>query len=149
MKKRANQQGGERVIYAALQAVDIWLAILLLTGQLTVGGVFFSSGAIWFSLQGPILGNVRIEGKTQAANAFADGIDVITAILLILGQLTNTGPWISSGFFNFVVSGPAFGLTAVPVPVNSSKPSKKTKEFFTDYAHEIMARETDKLTKKP
>lgn len=146
MKKRTKLQGGERITAAVLRAIDIWLAILLLTGQLTVGGVFLASGAFWFALQGPIFGNVRSEGKTRSSNLVLNGIDVITALLLILGQLTNTGPWITSGLFNPVVSGPAFGNSAVPVPITSSKTGMKAKEFFDDFAHEIIVREVNKLS---
>jgi hypothetical protein len=142
--KRTTQGEGVRVISAAMRAIDIWAAILLLTGQLTTGGVFFSSGAIWFTLVGPIFGNVRYEGKSPSANVVLDGIDVITAFLLILGQITNTGPWITSGRFNLVVSGPAFGNTNVPVPINLSKINKKTQVFFNDFCQEIVIREINK-----
>ncbi|WAH36956.1 hypothetical protein [Alicyclobacillus dauci] len=80
-------------ISATMRTVDIWTAILLLTGQLTVSGVFLASGAMWFSLTGPILAYISSEGKTPHANALLDGIDIITALLLILGQITNIGPW--------------------------------------------------------
>lgn len=141
-KKRKNQ--GVEFIAAAQRAIDIWIAILLLTGQLTVGGVFVSYGAFWFSLIGPIFGNIRIEGKTTNANVVVDAIDIITALLLILGQLTNTGPWLSSGRFNMVVTGPAFGYDDVPVPINSSKISKNAEEFCNDFTEQIIIREMNK-----
>lgn len=150
--KRTNLRRDERIIGATLRIIDIWTAILLLTGQITVGGVFVSSGAIWFSISGPILGNVRTEGTTPNANTVQDGIDIITAFLLILGQITNTGPWLSSGRFNLVVTGPAFGYTNVPVPISSSKRSKEAEEFFDDFTQQIMIREMNrrsKITKRP
>lgn len=142
--KRTKHEGGERITAAAIRAIDIWTAILLLTGQLTVAGLFVSSGAIAFSLFGSIFGGVRSQGKSPAANTLIDGIDVITAFLLILGQLTAIGPWITSGRFNLVVSGPVFGFTGVPVPIDSSKISKKAEVFCCDFAEEIMIREMKK-----
>ncbi|MFB5192575.1 hypothetical protein [Alicyclobacillus fastidiosus] len=144
--KRTYKGKGERVIFGTMRAIDIWIAILILTGQITVGGVFVSSGAIWFSLIGPILGYHKIEGKSPNASVVLDGIDVITAFLLILGQLTHCGPWISSRHFNFVVSGPAFGNTAVPVPINPSKINKTANDFFGDFTHQILIRELNKLS---
>jgi len=141
---RESLGGREKTIAAAMRAIDIWVAILLLTGQLTTGGVFISSGAIWFSLAGPIFGNVRAEGKSPGANMVLDGIDVITAFLLIIGQITNTGPWITSGRFNPVVSGPAFGNTNVPVPIKSTKINREAQAFFNDFAEKIMKREINK-----
>lgn len=144
---RTTHDGGERAISSAMRAIDIWTAILLLTGQITVGGVFISSGAIWFSLLGPILGNVRYEGREPGGDVLLDGIDVITAFLLILGQITNTGPWITSGRFNLVVTGPIFGYKNIPVPINFSK-NKKAKMFSNDFYQEVVRREMNKrLTK--
>lgn len=142
--ERKTQGDGERVISAAMRAIDIWSAVLLLTGQITVGGVFLASGAIWFSLSGPILGSVRTEGKSPNSNVIVDGIDIITAFLLILGQITNTGPWISSSHFNLVVSGPAFGNNNVPVPIGSSKISDETQVFFRDFYQQVVSRENNK-----
>jgi hypothetical protein len=142
--KRTSQGGDKRVISSAMRAIDIWTAILLLTGQVTTGGVFISSGAIWFSLLGPIFGNVRYEGKTPAANVLLDGVDVILAFLLILGQITNTGPWITTGRFNLVVSGPALGNPNVPVPAGPSETSKKAQVFFSEFCQEIIVREMSK-----
>lgn len=141
------RDGVERIIAGTLRAVDIWSAILLLTGQLTVGGVFFSSGAIWFSLIGPIFGNVRIEGTSSESDAAVNAVDIITALLLILGQITNTGPWITSGRFNLTVSGPAFGNSNVPVPYNPFKLSKKARGFFDDFYKEVVNRELNNRSK--
>lgn len=140
--KRSNQ--GTQYIAAAQRAIDIWIAILLLTGQLTIGGVFVAYGSIWFSLTGTIFGSVRTEGETPNANVVVDAIDIITALLLILGLITNTGPWISSGRFNMVVTGPVFGYDEVPVPINSSKISKKAQEFCNDFTEQIIVREMKK-----
>ncbi|MCF8567237.1 hypothetical protein LLE49_21175 [Alicyclobacillus tolerans] len=136
-------RGGDKknVISAALRAIDIWSAILLLTGQVTVGGVFISSGAIWLSLTGPIFGGDRLNGKSVGANAVIDLIDVVTALLLILGQITNTGPWISSGRLNFVVSGPAFGNPNVPVAANPSETSERALLFFDEFRQVMIHRE--------
>lgn len=129
------------MISATLRAIDIWSAILLLTGQINVRGVFFSSGSMWLSMTGPIFGAAKVDGTTKAAKGVLEGISVVTAMLLILGQITNTGPWISSGVFNMVLSGPAFGNPDVPVPADPSETSKQSEAFFSQLRHEIMGQE--------
>lgn len=141
MKRRKPAEGGKRAISAALRAIDIWAAILLLSGQVTVTGAFVSSGAIWLSFTGPIFGGTRITGKTPGANAVIDAVDVVTALLLIIGQITNTGPWISSGRFNFVVSGPAFGNPNIPVAADPAEKSEQAQSFFAAFRQEIIQRE--------
>lgn len=140
--KQVNSQGSDkRIISAGMRAVDIWIAILLLTGQISVGGVFVSAGAIWLSVTGPILGGVKQVGTTPDGQVVQDGVDVVTALLLILGQITNTGPWIASGRFNFVVSGPAFGNNNVPVPADPSETSESAETFFKQFRQQMILRQ--------
>lgn len=138
---KTRQSRGSRVASAALRALDVWSAILLLTGQVTVSGVFFSSGGMWLSFTGPILGSTNNSGTNERAERVLDGIEILTAILLILGQITNTGPWISSGHFNLVVTGPVFGVKEVPVAAIPSRSSAKADVFFSQLRQELMERE--------
>ncbi|MCL6454295.1 MAG: hypothetical protein K6T78_11850 [Alicyclobacillus sp.] len=138
MPREQLQKTETRTISGIMRAIDIWTAILLLTGQVTVGGVFISSGAIWLSFTGPIFGADRLQGETPAADGVIDVIDVVTALLLIVGQVTNTGPWISSGRFNMVVSGPAFGNPNVPVPATPQETSPRARRFYATLRQEII-----------
>lgn len=117
-------------ITSVYQAIDFSAAILILTGQITSTGVFVSPSGFWLSLTGPILGGTRLQGSNFASTAVLDAVDVVAALLLIMGQLTVTGPWITSGSFNLVITGPAFGVLRVPVPVTESKPPSEFCEQF-------------------
>ncbi|WP_155836517.1 hypothetical protein [Alicyclobacillus herbarius] len=129
------------VVTGILRAIDLWIAFLLLTGQITTTGVYLSSGAIWLSLSGPIIGGPRQEGTTAGSGFALDAIDVLTALLLIVGQITNTGPWISSGRFSLVVSGPAFGNPDIPVAASPDETSPRAQEFFTDFCQLVVRRQ--------
>ncbi|SFU86677.1 hypothetical protein SAMN05421543_1112 [Alicyclobacillus macrosporangiidus] len=141
MNRQRRRMREKALVSGILRAIDIWIAILLLTGQLTCGGVFLASGAIWLSLAGPITGSTRMEGQGDGAGFVLDAIDVIIALLLITGQITNTGPWISSGKFNFVVTGPVFGNPNIPVAADPSETSGRAQEFFSDLRSAIIERE--------
>jgi hypothetical protein len=92
--------------------IDIITAILLLTGQITIIGVFVTSGGFRISVGGPLTGSSRLEGKSgnQTINTIIDGIDIITAILLLSGEIGVTGTFVSAGRFTINVSGPIFGV---------------------------------------
>ncbi|WP_051663314.1 hypothetical protein [Alicyclobacillus macrosporangiidus] len=141
MNRRRRRTRQKALVSGILRAIDIWIAILLLTGQLTSGGVFIASGAIWLSLSGPMTGGTRMEGRGDGAGFALDAIDVILALLLITGQITNTGPWISSGRFSFVVTGPVFGNPNIPVAADPSETSSRAQEFFSDLRSAIIERE--------
>ena len=125
------------IISGIYKTIDYMAAILLLTGQVTSSGVFVSPNGLWVSITGPILGGIRLSGKSFAANVTLDAIDIITALLLILGQITVTGPWISSGSFSLVISGPVFGVTKVPMPVDSSE---RANEFGKQFRQLLVTR---------
>lgn len=110
------QANRNRIVSGIYHAIDYSTAILLLSGQVTAGGVFLSPGGFWLSLSGPVIGGIRMSGRSVTSGAVLDTVDIVTALLLICGQLTVTGPWISSKSFTIVVSGPAFGIHSVPVP---------------------------------
>jgi hypothetical protein len=100
------------LIFAIQRNLDVVTAILLLTGQITIIGVFVTPGAFRISVGGPITGTSRIEGKDGDAgiNIIIDMIDVILAALLLNNQINVSGAFISSGRFTINVSGPIFGV---------------------------------------
>ncbi|MFE7820893.1 hypothetical protein ACFU1R_22090 [Priestia megaterium] len=100
------------LIFAIQRNLDVVTAILLLTGQITIIGVFVTPGAFRVSVGGPITGTSRIEGKDGDAgiNIIIDMIDVILAALLLNNQINVSGAFISSGRFTINVSGPIFGV---------------------------------------
>ncbi|WP_391540476.1 hypothetical protein [Priestia megaterium] len=100
------------LIFAIQRNLDVVTAILLLTGQITIIGVFVTPGAFRVSVGGPITGTSRIEGKDGDAgiNIIIDMIDVILAALLLNNQINVSGAFISSGRFTINVSGPILGV---------------------------------------
>ncbi|WP_374988046.1 hypothetical protein Q5794_13610 [Priestia megaterium] len=100
------------LIFAIQRDLDVVTAILLLTGQITIIGVFVTPGAFRISVGGPITGTSRIEGKDGNAgiNIIIDMIDVFLAALLLNNQINVSGAFISSGRFTINVSGPIFGV---------------------------------------
>ncbi|NGY86518.1 hypothetical protein F6Y05_16380 [Bacillus megaterium] len=100
------------LIFAIQRNLDVVTAILLLTGQITIIGVFVTPGAFRISVGGPITGTSRIEGKDGDAgiNIIIDMIDVILAALSLNNQINVSGAFISSGRFTINVSGPIFGV---------------------------------------
>ncbi|WDL87229.1 hypothetical protein IUJ58_25345 [Priestia aryabhattai] len=100
------------LIFAIQRDLDVVTAILLLTGQITIIGVFVTPGAFRVSVGGPITGISRIEGKdgNVGINIIIDMIDVFLAALLLNNQINVSGAFISSGRFTINVSGPIFGV---------------------------------------
>ncbi|MBB6446774.1 hypothetical protein [Bacillus benzoevorans] len=105
-------------IIASLQRdLNLATAFLLLTGQITVRGVFVYSGRFSLSLSGPIFGSVRTVGKEpqHITNTVIDIIDVLIAVLLIMDQIRIVGVLVGPGRFALTVTGPIFGET-LPQP---------------------------------
>ena len=100
------------LIFAIQRDLDVVTAILLLTGQITIIGVFVTPGAFRISVGGTITGTSRIEGKdgNTGINIIIDMIDVFLAALLLNNQINVSGAFISSGRFTINVSGPIFGV---------------------------------------
>lgn len=92
--------------------INVVTAILLLTGQITVIGVFVTSGGFRLNIGGPLTGNTRLEGKkrNQVATWLIDIIDIIVAVLLIHDQVQVLGTFVSSKRFSLTVGGPIFGV---------------------------------------
>ncbi len=109
---------GTDVIFSIERTLGLITAILLLTGQITIIGIFVRPGRFSLSLGGPITGGSRLEGidNQGIGNVVINFIDIILAILLIIDEINVTGSFISSGDFTINVSGPIFGYPRV-VPV--------------------------------
>lgn len=96
-------------------SVDFLTAILLLTGQITTVGVYIVSNGFLLAATGPIIGGNRMKGQSKTASIGLDAIDVINALLLIVGQVQVTGPYITSGRVYIVWTGEIFGLETTEV----------------------------------
>lgn len=126
-------KGRARAANFIARGADQFSAILLLTGQITVGGVFFSPGAFSLSLSGPFTGFGAV-GADEAASFVLDGIDVITAFLLIIGQIQVMGAYITAGRFTIVVSGPPFGAGRI------EGYTPRAMDFFSDFRLNVANR---------
>ena len=105
----ANKRG----IHAFQRSIDIITAILLLTNQITIEGIFIRPRKFSISVGGPLFGGTRIVPKDNWAieQDILDLIHIILAILLISDKITITGIFITSAEFTVTVSGPIFGYT--------------------------------------
>jgi hypothetical protein len=109
-------------LIAALQRdLNLTTAFLLLSGQITIKGIFITPGGFNISLTGPLLGNTRIVGKYPGfiTDTIIDFIDVILAILLIIDEIRLLAVLIGPGKLSVTVSGPIFGdnLSQPTLPV--------------------------------
>jgi hypothetical protein len=100
-----------QVIAFLQRDLNLITAFLLLSGQLTMVGVFVTSGGFSVSLSGPIFGRSRLEGKfgDKETNTFIDLIDVIIAILLIIDEIRIISVVMGPSRFSVNASGPIFG----------------------------------------
>lgn len=100
-----------RIIATLQRDLNVATAALLLTGQITLIGVFVTSGEFSLSLSGPLLGRERIESKygDQLTNTLIDVIDIIIAILLLIDEVRVVSSVIGPGRFSLNISGPIFG----------------------------------------
>jgi hypothetical protein len=129
VKKKTNN--AKSAPHAVLRSLDIVSAILLLTGQVTIGGVFIAIEGFALSLSGPFTGSGAV-GKTPNASFVLDVLDVMTALLLIVGEIDVIGTYITANRFTIVVGGPPFGTSKI----NAYSPAAK--EFFDDYSDMVL-----------
>lgn len=131
--KQGNGRGRSNVPGTIYRGISIGTAILLLTGQITIGGVFLAPGDFALSLSGPFTGSGSV-GKTDRDNMILDGLDVITAFLLILDQVQVIGAYVTAGRFTIVVGGPFFGGSATEAYTPTAK------GFFRDFGSLAVSR---------
>ncbi|MGE8203716.1 hypothetical protein ACQKP0_04065 [Heyndrickxia sp. NPDC080065] len=117
MYKNEELEKEKRIIREIQRDISLVTAVLLLTGQITIRGVFVTSKAFRLSLGGPLTGTPRTEGVdgNKIATAFIDVFDIIIAILLIKGLIAIEGTFVGASEFTLLVSGPIFGMQ-IPEP---------------------------------
>ena len=113
MQKKNKDDANKREIHAVQRSIDIITAILLLTEQITIIGIFIRPGRFSISVGGPLFGGSRIVPKENwpIEQEVLDIIHIILAILLFSEKITLTGIFITSAEFAINVSGPIFGYT--------------------------------------
>lgn len=116
-------------------SIDVLIAILLLTGQLTTTGIFVVPGGLAFSASGDVFGFPRVEGRSAALSLDLDFIDVVSALLLIIGQIRVQGPYVSGSGLFIVYSGPIFGYKSVPA---IKQPASAKSTLFGQMIREIV-----------
>ncbi|MEH7383696.1 hypothetical protein V7138_24785 [Bacillus sp. JJ1533] len=111
MQNEDNIQRDIEFIASLQRDLNIVTAGLLLTGQITIIGVFITPPEFSLSLSGPIFGRARLEGKNgnEISTAIVDVIDVIIAILLLVDAIRVIGSVFGPSRFSINVSGPIFG----------------------------------------
>ncbi|WP_231603468.1 hypothetical protein [Bacillus sp. FJAT-27231] len=112
MEKNIKVQNELQFISSLQRNIDIITAILLLTGQITIVGIFITSGGFSLTLSGPLLGGSRARGikGSQTLDLTVDLIDILIAILLIKDDIRVVTLGLAPGTFSLNVSGPIFGL---------------------------------------
>jgi hypothetical protein len=111
--------------------LDVATILLLLTGQITIGGVFIAPSGFGLSLSGPFTGSGAV-GETPQANLVLDGLDILTALLLVIDEINVVGTFITADRFTIVVSGPPFGLAKAEAYAPTAS------EFFDDYQEMVF-----------
>lgn len=120
----------ENAIRDIQRDIDIVIAFLLLTGQITLVRVYFGPGYFGVTVGGPLTGANRLESanNNQLGNFTLDLIDIVLAILLIKDKINLVGLFIASDArFSLSLSGPIFGRAKVVPVTNYLK--KNQKEF--------------------
>ena len=120
----------EYQVIATLQRdLNLSIAFLLLSGQVTIRGVIVTPGGFTITLSGPIIGGSRTEGRNGniATNTIIDLIDVIISILLIIDEIRLIGVLVGPGRLSLTVSGPIFGepLNEPSLPI-----ARESYQFF-------------------
>ncbi|MCD8511593.1 MAG: hypothetical protein LRY73_18185 [Bacillus sp. (in: Bacteria)] len=115
MAKSYNEQQILETVRVIHRNLALIVAILLLTGQLSIVGVFVSPRGFRFTLAGPITGLGRIQSKTGnvAVNLIISFLNIIIAKLLILDQFNVSGSVLTPDGFTINVGGPIMGLSRV------------------------------------
>lgn len=136
-KKRTGRRTGN-IIASTQYSIDIISAILLLTGQITTSGIFFVPEGFYLAATGPILGGIRMTGRSESSSAVLDVVDVLTSILLILNVIRVTGPYLTSSRFFLVFSGPIFGIKDIVPLTEPDKGFESSYMALRDYIKDAM-----------
>jgi hypothetical protein len=119
------------VVQSIHRFLDVSTVLLLLTGQITIGGVFIAPDGFALSLSGPFTGSGAV-GKTPQARLVLDGLDILTALLLVVDEINVIGTYITANRFTIVVGGPPFGLDKTEAYTPAAW------EFFDDYREMVF-----------
>jgi hypothetical protein len=130
--KQTGGSGNSQVTRSVHRGMGLVTAVLLLTGQITIGGVFIAPSDFALSLSGFFTGSGAF-GVTDRDNFVLDGLDIIAAFLLILNQLQVIGTYITAKRFSIVVGGPIFG----GAEVEGYTPSAS--QFFNDFGSILVS----------
>lgn len=131
MAQGDNSTRNGSIVPALYLGLDVVTAILLLTGQIAIGGVFITHDSFGLSLSGPFTGSGSRPSTPQSALVL-DGLDVITALLLLLDQIHVIGSFLNTSRFTIVVSGPPFGYPRI-LPL-----SPRSRRFFRDFRVSVL-----------
>ncbi|GMA61657.1 hypothetical protein NZD89_18140 [Alicyclobacillus fastidiosus] len=136
MKSGKNSSRRDKIAKTVYKSIDFLLAGLLLSGQITATAVWLTrDSGFGISFTGDITGDTRtvnVDGS-PSANVGIDFINVITALLLISGEVHLVGIYIGgAGIYNFVISGPPFGFLSLEAYAPTAK------EFFADFRENVF-----------
>ncbi|TCP59617.1 hypothetical protein EV586_101846 [Tumebacillus sp. BK434] len=109
------------------QAIDLSVAALLLSGQITIRSVIVSpSEEIRLNVTGPIFGGGRTvaKGNRGDVDLIIDAANIVAAYLLILNQINVSGVFLQSQRFTMTLGGPVLGS---PKTVANLPAKKKTR----------------------
>ncbi|WP_157184194.1 hypothetical protein [Evansella cellulosilytica] len=119
MTAKDNEKNQEGNVEATLELIriihrnlGIITAILLLTGQITIMGVFVTPRGFRVTMAGPITGSRRIESKTgnPLVNLTIDVIDILIAKQLLQDKFFITGSALTPFGFTINAGGPLLGV---------------------------------------
>ncbi len=138
--KRTRTSGGKSstALRSIQYSIDFVTAILLLTGQITVGGIFVVPEGFYLSATGEILGGVRVTGRNEGGTGVLRMVNVITALLLIINAIRVTGPYVTSGRVFLVFGGPIFGIKEVVGVANVEDMNQGAAGQLRDYLRESV-----------
>lgn len=123
-------QGFVPILQTVQYSIDFLTATLLLTGQITTSGIYIVPGGFFLAGTGPIIGGDRMKGISTPAKWGLDAIDVINALLLIIGQVRVSGPFFTSGRVYIVWTGDIFGLERAKVINPASETRQSLRQFI-------------------
>ncbi|MGG3889798.1 hypothetical protein [Metabacillus fastidiosus] len=148
MEETKEFEGNEELV-AIQKYINYIIAILLLTGQLTITGVFVKSDGISISLGGPIIGSDRTVAKrgNRTVNLLIEVIDVILALLIFTDQIGISSIVISSEKFFINVTGPIFSEPRVVVSAPAVRENIKAFNQIVPKQYQIDSSKMGKIMK--